>query len=334
MNLTAKQQNLYHTDLKLTLPVRILNEDKRFFSRIGISYLIIAILAIIFQTIMAYIVSGHNPSYLKDYNVLTIISSLSNYILVLPIFIYMMGKLESERPEKETLGIKKYFEYICITITLMWIGNLAGTIITALIGFKLGNGIVNPVEQVIENSSIYINLIIISIIAPIFEEFMFRKMLIDRTIKYGAKLSILLSALIFALFHGNLSQFFYAFLLGGFFAYVYIKTGRIIYPITLHIIINLFGSVIATAFSKAAENVTAAMTIANISDITIVAVYLLVFIVALIIGVYTLIDNYKFKLNDDKREIYLKKPVQTVILNFGMICFIVFHIWKILMSFF
>ncbi|WP_149732459.1 CPBP family intramembrane glutamic endopeptidase [Methanobrevibacter millerae] len=311
-----------------------MNEDKRFFSRIGISYLVMAILAIIFQTILAHIVSGYNPSYLKDYNVLTIISSFSNYILVLPIFVYMMGKLESDRLEKKSLGVKKYFEYVCITITLMWIGNLAGTIITTLIGFKLGNGIVNPVEQVIENSSIYINVIIISIIAPIFEEYMFRKMLIDRTIKYGAKLSILLSALLFALYHGNLSQFFYAFMLGGFFAYVYIKTGKIIYPITLHLIINLFGSVIATAFSNAMENVMAAATMANMADIAIVAAYLLVFIVAIIIGVYTLIDNYKIELNDDKQEIYLEKPFRTVILNFGMICFILFHIWKILMSFF
>lgn len=315
-----------------------MNENKKFFSRIGFSYLVMAILAIIFQTIMVFILSGYNANFLKDYNILTLISSLCNYLLVLPVFIYMIRKLESDKPEKESVGLKKFFEYICITITLMWIGNLAGTIITDLIGQGLGNGIVNPVEQVIENSSIYINLIIISIIAPIFEELMFRKVLIDRTIKYGAKLSILLSALIFALFHGNLSQFFYAFLLGGFFAYIYVKTGKITYTITLHAIINLFGSVIATFFSNAMSHLPKTISFPEImnttyaGDISIVLIYFLVMTVAIIIGAYTIISNYKVELNDEKREIYLEKPITTVILNAGMICFILFHIWKIIMS--
>lgn len=60
------------------------------------------------------------------------------------------------------------------------------------------------------------NLALISIIGPIFEEILFRKILIDKTIKYGARISIIISALLFGLFHGNVNQFFYAFLMGGF----------------------------------------------------------------------------------------------------------------------
>ena len=113
----------------------------------------------------------------------------------------------------------------------MWIGNLVGLGITALIGNTMTSDITNPIEHMIQNTNIYVNLILTSLLAPIFEELFFRKLLIDRTVKYGAKLSILLSALLFALFHGNLSQFFYAFLIGAFFAYIYIKTGKIIYSI-------------------------------------------------------------------------------------------------------
>ena len=84
---------------------------------------------------------------------------------------------------------------------------------------------------------------------------LFRKFLIDKTIKYGAKVSIILSAVLFALFHGNLNQFFYAFLIGGFFAYVYIKTGKITYSIILHAVVNLMGSVFSIILANTINNI-------------------------------------------------------------------------------
>lgn len=189
----------------------------------------------------------------------------------------------------------------------------------------MSNHVVNPIQQVIENSNVYINIIILSIVAPIFEEIFFRKLLIDRTIKYGATLSIILSATLFGLFHGNLNQFFYTFFIGGFFAYVYIKTGKIIYPIILHAIINFSGSVISTIFIQALRNIRAF----NPLDITIVAIYGIFTISVLIIGLYTILTNYK---KISLKEIYLEKPAKTVLLNAGMILFVLFHILLILKS--
>ena len=67
-------------------------------------------------------------------------------------------------------------------------------------------------------------LFFLVIVGPIFEEWLFRKQLIDHTRKYGEKTAILLSGLAFGLFHMNLFQFFYAFLLGLMFGYVYTRT--------------------------------------------------------------------------------------------------------------
>ena len=261
------------------------------------------------------------------------ISSLTNYILILPVFIYLMGKIESRKITKNKIGIKKFLIYLCIALTLMWIGNVAGLVITTILGNTVTNEVVNPIEKLIQNSSIYINLIIISIVAPIFEELFFRKFLIDRTIRYGATLSILLSAFIFALFHGNLSQFFYAFLLGAFFAYVYTKTGKIIYTIILHAFVNFYGSVASTFFNSARHNILQGITMANIGDISIMAVYLITLIIVWFIGLYAIFTNYdKIEVNDSQREIYLEKPVRTVLLNLGMVIFIIYHIFRILVS--
>ena len=68
--------------------------------------------------------------------------------------------------------------------------------------------------------------------------------------KYGERNAMMLSALMFGLFHMNLFQFFYAFGIGLIFAYIYIKSRKIGYSIAFHMIINFMGSVVAVLVSK------------------------------------------------------------------------------------
>ena len=167
-----------------------------------------------------------------------------------------MRKLDSTEIKKNNLGFKTFLKYLCITFTLMWIGNITGTIITNLLSFTIQNDIANPIQNLINSTDLWLNLILISLIGPIFEEIIFRKILIDRTIKYGPLASILVSAIIFGLIHGNLNQFCYNVLVGGFFAYVYIKTGQIKYSIGLHIILNMLGSVLSMIVNNSAVNLS------------------------------------------------------------------------------
>lgn len=296
--------------------------------------MLLALIPIIFQIIIVNILAlTGNLNILHNINYQTIITSITNYILILPVFIFLMRKIESTHIDKENINIKTLLKYMCIALTLMWIGNVIGEIITYLIGVSMANEVIDPIESLINNSSIYINLIVISILAPIFEEIFFRKLLIDRTIKYGAKLSILLSALMFGLFHGNLSQFFYAFILGLFFSYVYIKTGKIIYTIILHAFVNFFGSVASVFLNSSLQNIPQEISLANIGDISIIVVYGLILLIAWIVGLYAILSKYnKLELNDSYREIYLEKPVSTVLINAGMIIFILWEVYQILVS--
>ena len=92
------------------------------------------------------------------------------------------------------------------------------------------------------------------ILAPLIEEFIFRKTLIDRMRPYGEKLAVVTSAMMFGLFHGNLSQMFYAFSLGLVFGYVYLRTGKLRYTVGLHMLINLFGGVVSVELYKWASS--------------------------------------------------------------------------------
>lgn len=305
-----------------------MNIHKKFFSKIGFNYLIFGLLALIFQIILVNILGFYDDKLLGNVDVLSILSGICNYILPLPIFIYLMRKIESKTLEKENINFKKFIIYIAISLTLMWIGNIAGLLITSLLSAATHSDISNPVVELINSSNIILNLLLISIIGPVFEELLFRKILIDRTIKYGAKVSIILSALLFAFFHGNINQFFYAFLIGGFFAYVYIKTGKIKYSIALHIILNLMGSVVSLFVGEAGQAI--AQNSFNMFDLGIVLIYFIVIIIAFLIGIYELVNYKKAKFNGAKTEIYLKNPLKTVILNPGMIFFMIFFICEII----
>ena len=304
------------------------NINRKFFSKIGLNYTFFGVFAIIMQIIIINIIGFTNPIILNDINLTSIIASVCNYILPLPIFLYLMNKLEKQEINSNKLTIKKFIVYIAIALTLMWIGNLIGLTITEILGNLIQNEIANPIVETINSSSIYTNLLLMVIMAPIFEEIIFRKLLIDRTIKYGKGVSILLSALIFGLFHGNLNQFFYAFLIGGFFAYVYIKTGKIIYTILLHLTVNFFGSIISVIVGNSLNNMN---TMANlpIADAGILIIYFLVYVLIVIVGVIGLLKNYK-KISLLKDNL-IKKPYTTSLINIGMICFYIYVIYLFLM---
>ena len=79
--------------------------------------------------------------------------------------------------------------------------------------------------------------------APILEELAFRKVLLDRLHDFGEGYAAVISALLFGLMHGNHMQFFLAFFLGLVFAMVYQRTGRIVYTMLLHALINTTASI-------------------------------------------------------------------------------------------
>lgn len=298
------------------------NLNKKIFSKIGFSYLTLGLTSIILEILILNIIGPHIPEIINNQNIIIIISAICNYILPIPLFLYMIQKVQKVKIIKNNLGLKKFLICTCITIFLMYLGNIIGLEITNLIGNFKQSVIPNPVMDLIQNSNIWINILLISLIGPIFEELFFRKFLIDRTIRFGPKISILLSGLLFGLFHGNLNQFFYAFLMGSFFALIYIKTAQIKYTISLHIIVNFLGSVISLFMINIADYIIITPGI-SLSTICLIIIYT---IVALGL-IFTILNYKKFtKLKD-----YIKNPIKTSILNWGMLFFIAFYTFEIIL---
>jgi len=167
-------------------------------------------------------------------------------------------------------------------------------------------------------------------LAPVIEEYIFRKQLIDRMHIYGEKLAVVTSALMFGLFHGNLSQLFYAFALGLVFGYVYLKTGRLQYSIGLHMLINCLGSVIGPLF---VEKIAVLDTLETFSMTALkpilpwlisFGVYVLVLIGLAVAGLVLLcINKRQVSFGLAEMELPKRSRTKTVYLNGGMILLII-----------
>ena len=139
-----------------------------------------------------------------------------------------------------------------------------------------------------------IAFLIISIVGPCSEEFVFRGIIYNSYRKEGNALgAVLLSALMFGFMHMNLNQAGYAFVIGIGLAVLMIVTGSIWAPVVMHIIINgqsvcmmyiteyfMPGSLAADAAAMTKQDLL--MTIGIYSVIaavtTVLAVCLLIFI--------------------------------------------------------
>ena len=81
------------------------------------------------------------------------------------------------------------------------------------------------------------------ILAPICEELFFRGFLFKGfSTKYGWKISLVLSSLIFSIFHGQVATLIPTFLLGALFAYLYQRTQSLFPSMILHFAVNSIGT--------------------------------------------------------------------------------------------
>lgn len=81
-------------------------------------------------------------------------------------------------------------------------------------------------------------LFTLTVIAPVFEEFIFRGVLMNALKPYGNGLSIFVTGILFGLYHGNLKQFFYTAAIGIALGYIANVTDSIFATTVIHAIFN------------------------------------------------------------------------------------------------
>ena len=255
-----------------------------------------------------------------------IVSFVPLYLIAVPIGILILRKVPAKPLEQRSMKIRTYLIYMVISVFMMYAGNLVGNMVTVLLQLIPGIAAENPILPLATDTAVVPKALVMVILAPIIEEYIFRKMLIDRMHSYGEKLAVITSALMFGLFHGNLSQFFYAFALGAVFGYIYLKTGKLRYSIGLHMFINFLGGVIGPFFL---EKIGMIYTVETMDLTTLMPIlpwlaafglYTCALMGTAIVGLVLLCIHGK-RVTFEPAELEIPKELQfrTVYLNIGMI---------------
>lgn len=222
---------------------------QRTFSMTGFALAIILVVTYVSQIIAVKLFGN----YIKDSIALQmVVSSLTMYVFGIGsacLFLKAV-KCRGESFGQNKMGVGSFIVTLIISFGAMYTGNIVGNIFTSIMSSLLGHEITNNLNATIPQMPIWLVMLLVVIIAPIIEELLFRKMLIDRFHPYGDRIAILMSAVFFGLFHGNFNQFFYATMLGMILGYVYCRTGKIKYTIFMHMIINFCGSVLPLLLMK------------------------------------------------------------------------------------
>lgn len=314
-----------------------LKQTRRDFSRIGASLCLMVVIWYALATVLEGALyaavggKGEAPNWVTYVG-----SGVPLYLIAMPIAVMLMGKSTVIETRKFDMKPGLFFKLLLMCLPMMWAGSVFGSMLSMV----LSNGeATDRVADLAMQTNIW-NVVFLVIVGPIFEEWLFRKQLIDHTRKYGEKTAILLSGLAFGLFHMNLFQFFYAFLLGVMFGYIYMRTSKLRYSTAMHMIINFNGGVLAPwiltrvdldqldKVSQAAENGNVAAmeqwASQNATGLAIMLVYFLLYGAMVLVGFVLLIRNFrKAEFYTAPEELPRGVRAQTVYGNVGMVTFIV-----------
>ena len=220
---------------------------KSVFSRVGLAAAVLGVVVNLAQMIIITIFNVVNPAFESNGWFRYLLIAVSFYLIGFPICCLILKSIpDGQKREEENLTFGGFIKFFLISYFIMVLLNLFTMGFLWIVGNFKGSDVVNPLENVISNSSVLATIIFAGILSPIIEEVLFRGVMLNKLRTYGDKIAIITTALLFGLFHENFSQFFYAVGLGMIFAYVTLKTGTIKYSIGLHIMINMMGGVIGT----------------------------------------------------------------------------------------
>ena len=220
---------------------------KSVFSRVGLAAAVLGVVVNLAQMIIITIFNVVNPAFESNGWFRYLLIAVSFYLIGFPICCLILKSIpDGQKREEENLTFGGFIKFFLISYFIMVLLNLFTMGFLWIVGNFKGSDVVNPLENVISNSSVLATIIFAGILSPIIEEVLFRGVMLNKLRTYGDKIAIITTALLFGLFHENFSQFFYAVGLGMIFAYVTLKTGTIKYSIGLHIMRNMMGGVIGT----------------------------------------------------------------------------------------
>ena len=319
---------------------------KQTYSRFGLTYALGQLGYSMLTLLISFLLTKFRPGFFHSLTGNLVITYVLLVFVAYPAMYFAIRNLKKTEIPKKNLSPGMFFACLPIAYALATAANSVGLIINSRLGEVTGNGAVNPVLDLMTGVSPVILVIVAVILAPVCEELTFRKFLIDRTVGFGEKTAMVMSGLIFGLYHGNLAQFAYAFVLGMFFAFIYIRTGKIIYTILLHVFINGTSTLLSQLILRRIDIQAIASYLesgdmdgymaycnAHMADIlSCFGLILMVFAFILLGIILIIVFHKKFVLNPVEGELEKGNIFNNVIVNVGMIVFLIYCVGNMIIA--
>lgn len=173
------------------------------------------------------------------------------------------------------MKVGSFFTILCIFLSGQMIFQLCTTLLELLLnsfGYTLAEGM-ESLQTDPDNFSMFLYA---GILAPITEEILFRGLIQRTLLPFGKKFAIFVSAFTFGLFHGNLIQTPYAFVVGLVLGYVAAEY-NIFWAMVLHMINNLLlGDLLYRLLGSLPEETTAMIVWGIIFAFAVAAIVLMI----------------------------------------------------------
>ncbi|MBP5607750.1 MAG: CPBP family intramembrane metalloprotease [Lachnospiraceae bacterium] len=243
----------------------------------GLLFLTITIIFVAIELTLAYTPLGDS----LDETALMILSELA---FMVPVAVFFVLCREPASKAFAVKGVKISSLILCIPFT--WT-ILPLTLLLNVFSMLFTDNRATKIFESLSGGGFFKMALFAAVIAPICEELTFRGIIFSGFRKNGSALqAILISALLFGLFHMNINQALYAFALGVFFGAVREVSGSVIPSIVCHMTVN-GGSVLSMYLEKdqLMDKEVLKQSEALLKDPQTVSLLLAVFTVAAFIGV-------------------------------------------------
>ena len=301
-----------------------ITREKRNVSNLALGVASIMLLTTLSQIGVVLLLSFIAPAVLESAGGPLLINAVCMYGIAMPLSLVFFRQCDVEPIKKQQkLGFGTMMAAIVVCYFLSLVGSILGELTNELMSATIGTLASNPVEDAVSELSLFTILLYMVILAPIFEEIFFRRVVIDRLRRYGDLPAILISGLVFGAIHGNFSQFFYAAFIGVIYGAIYIYTGRLRYSIILHMVFNFIGgfypSLIAELFNgRIPEYLTETVAAENPLGYALAILYNLFMYACLIALIPSAIHLYrKLKLSKKNRVKLNAEQCRAVVWNNG-----------------
>lgn len=219
---------------------------RRAFSRVGWALTLMLLLTLAGQILLQILTAWFAPGLLSRVDVLYLISGFSTYCIAAPGALLVLSTLPApprEGPPRPLTALQAVQLWL-LCVGSSYLLNFLTQWVMDWVSRAQNVSFTDPVDQ-LGSLSLWVSLPLTCLLGPLVEELCFRRALLERLRPWGDGFALCASALLFALFHGNLFQSLYTLSIGLLLGGVALYTGQLRWAVGLHAAFNFLSAGLA-----------------------------------------------------------------------------------------